>query len=396
MPPFPSRVHAAAYDAPMDSGGTLEPGVVTPPSPAKPLLLHPFRALRLTGDRVGDPASARAFARPYRAVNDRLGEWEARGLVHHDAEPAIYLHEYTSGGMTVRGLVGSLDLSSRAGGRDDRALLPHEGIHVRQADELADRMHEMALNPAPILLVHRGPEPVRALVHRLLTGQPDHVFTDRAHQRHRVWAITDAADLAVIAAGMATSTLLVADGHHRYAAYLRLQEREPGTAWDRGLAMVVDQEDTPLHLGAIHRILPGVTLEEVTEAARAAGMVPREASLEGGLAGLGPATMVATDGADWRVFQLPQLDGRAAVELLHDDLVPRLPLLAPARYEHSTEEALVALAMTDGGGVAVLLPAPAFDLVGRILMQDRLLPEKATSFQPKPSVGVLMRSLHDE
>lgn len=380
----------------MDSGGALDPGVVTPPSPAKPLRLHPFRALRLTGDRVGDPASARAFARPYRAVNDRLVDWEARGLVGHDATPAIYLHEYTSGGMTVRGLVGSLDLSTRATGHDDRALLPHEGIHVRQAAELAERMHEMALNPAPILLVHRGPETVRALVHRLLERAPDHAYSDRGQQRHRLWAVTAPDDLEVIAAGMADSTLLVADGHHRYAAYLRLQEREPGTAWDRGLAMVVDQEDTPLHLGAIHRVLPGVTLDDVTHVAEVAGLVTRPASLEQGLAGLGPATMVATDGDAWRVLELPRLDCRAAVELLHDDLVPHLPLAEPARYEHSTEDALAALTSTEGGGVAVLLPAPAFDLVGRILMQDRLLPEKATSFQPKPSVGVLMRSLHDE
>ena len=32
----------------------------------------------------------------------------------------------------------------------------------------------------------------------------------------------------------------------------------------------------------------------------------------------------------------------------------------------------------------------------QIVSAHRLLPEKATSFQPKPGVGVLMRSLHDE
>ena len=30
-------------------------------------------------------------------------------------------------------------------------MLPHEGIHPVQADELADRMEDMLLNPAPIL-----------------------------------------------------------------------------------------------------------------------------------------------------------------------------------------------------------------------------------------------------
>ena len=386
----------APYDAPMDSGGPLGASLEVPSSPAKPLRLHPFRALQLSGDRVGDPSSARAFARPYRAVAERLEEWVRRGHVRHDALPAIYLHEYTSDGMTVRALVGALDLSSRATARDDRALLPHEGIRVRQADELAERMHEMRMNPAPIMLVHRGPAPVRDLVRRLLLRAPDHAYTDRGLQQHRIWAVTDVEDLAVIDEGMAGSTLLIADGHHRYAAYLRLQEREPGTPWDRGLAMVVDQEDTPLHLGAIHRVLPGLTLPRFEAAAVAAGLPTRPTTLERALDSLTPTTVVGTDGERWVVLHLPKLDGRAAVEILHDDLLAPLSLLTPTHYHHSIDETLSDLATIEEGAVALLLPAPSFDQVGRILMQDRLLPEKATSFQPKPNVGVLMRSLHDE
>ena len=381
----------------MDAGGPPSAAVETPPSPAKPLRLHPFRALRLTGDRVGDPSSARAFARPYRDVADRLDEWQALGHVRHDDEPAVYLHEYTSGGVTIRGLVGALALSTRASRRDHRAVLPHEAIHVQQADELAERMHAMAMNPAPILLVHRGPETVRRLVARLLTTEPDHAYADHGGQQHRLWAIRDADDLAVIDAGMASSTLLVADGHHRYAAYLRLQEREPGSGWDQGLAMVVDQGDTPLHLGAIHRVLPDVRLPQIEEAAVAAGLSWSAHDPDDAIDALGPRRVVATDGVRWLVVDMPD-STRAAVEVLHEDLLVRLPAAHPApapvvRYHHFVSEALEDLDATPG--VAVLLPAPAFDLVGRILQQDRLLPEKATSFQPKPNVGVLMRSLRD-
>ena len=57
----------------------------------------------------------------------------------------------------MRGLVGALAMSRRTAARADRAVWPHEAIHPAQADELADRMHQMGLNPAPILLVHQGP-----------------------------------------------------------------------------------------------------------------------------------------------------------------------------------------------------------------------------------------------
>ena len=89
--------------------------VVTPPYVAGPFRLDPFRALMLSPSRVGDPASARAFARPYRNVARRLEGWEQQGHLRRDPEPAVYLHEYAAAGMTVRGLVGALEplLASR-------------------------------------------------------------------------------------------------------------------------------------------------------------------------------------------------------------------------------------------------------------------------------------------
>ena len=367
--------------------------VVTPPYVAKPLRLAPFRALMLSAGRVGDSASARAFARPYRAVGDRLREWERHGHVTHDPLPAVYVHEYTSGGLTIRGLVGGLDIASRARDLDTRAVWPHEGIHPAQVDELADRMLEMGMNPAPILLVHAGPADVRALVSRVVAGPPAWQFTDRAGQRQRIWAIRDPADLEALDRGLASSTCLIADGHHRYAAYLRLQQDQPGTPWDRGLAMLVDQADTPLFLGAIHRTLTGVGLRAVLTAARRTGASVRELPHDRAVSELAPDTIVVTDNETWASIT-PHDGNRLPVEWLHDVLVPGLATPSPqVGFHHSVEEALAHLTE---GAVAVLLPAPDFEHVGCIIERGRLLPEKATSFQPKPSLGVLMRSLRDE
>jgi uncharacterized protein (DUF1015 family) len=41
------------------------------------------------------------------------------------------------------------------------------------------------------------------------------------------------------------------------------------------------------------------------------------------------------------------------------------------------------------------MPAPDFDQVLEASAAGSLLPEKATSFQPKPNVGSFIRSLHD-
>lgn len=378
----------APYDAPMDAS------VVTPPHVARPLRLLPFRGITLAPSRIGDPASMRAFMRPYREVAERLRRSEARGRVTHDPEPAVYLHEYTAGGITIRGLVGALDISRRARSRDDVAVLPHEGIHPAQVEELAERMAQMQLNPAPILLVHRGRADTRHLLRDVRRRPPLREFADRSGQQHRLWALRDPGELDRLADGLASSRALIADGHHRYAAYLRLRDHHPATATQAGLAMLVDQDDTPLFLGAIHRVLGGTTLPGLQEAAARVGIRFRATDQSAGVAALAPDTLVATDGEAWATLRIRRSPDRAAVEILHDDLLPALSR-RPSRigHHHHVEDALAALAVRRG--VAVLMPAPEFGQVLRISAADRLLPEKATSFQPKPNVGVLIRSLRD-
>ena len=379
----------ALYDAAVDSSEA-----VTPPYLATPLELAPFRAVMLAPHRVGDAAAARAFARPYRDVADRLRRWEASGRVLHDEVPALYLHEYTSGGITVRGLVGALDMSRRAADLDSRAVLPHEGIYPDRALDLADRMLEMRLNPAPILLVHRGPRVVRDIIRTTLERPPERRFTDRGQQRHRVWALRGE-HLAVVAEALAGSRPVIADGHHRYAAYLHLQQLRPGTPWDRGLAMLVDQDDTPLFLGAIHRVLRGIRPDELARALEEGPHQLQPSSRAVALEALGPDQLAVTDGRGWSVLRLRLPAGRTAVEELHARILPLLPAPGPEIEYHHTLEATLQVLRRDRD-LAVVMPAVDFDVVHDIIAHDHLLPEKATSFQPKPSTGVLMRSLDDE
>lgn len=386
----------------MDQASELEQqqhnAVESAPAVARPLRLLPFHALRLAPGRLGDPSSARVFARPYRQVEGRLISWEKRGQLVRDREPAIHIHEYTSDGLTVRGLVGALDVSHLTTRQTEAAVLPHEGVHRSQVRELADRMAAMSVNPAPILLAHQGPAEVRALINQVTQQPPDASYSDRTDQHHRFWSIRDPETWALLDSALATSRAVIADGHHRYAAYLRLQDAQPGTPWDRGLAMLVDHDDTPLFLGAIHRVLVGADLDKVAAAAAAAGdegpgAVVTEADQAAVLAALGGTTIALSDGQRWLRVDLP--DRGTAVEQLHAEVLPRLRARRKRmQHAHSMREAMAQLAHNPG--VVVLLPALDFADVARVAAAGGLLPEKATSFQPKPTVGAIMRSLLDE
>lgn len=371
----------------------MDLAAAVPPYVAKPVELLPFRAVMLAPGRVGDPASARALARPYRDVAARLTQWIERGLAASDSAPALYLHEYTSGGLTVRGLVGALRVSRRADTLTERAVWPHEAIHPERAGDLAERMLQMDLNPAPILLVHHGRQALRDIVSRIAADRPDWRYLDRTGQRQRIWAIRDEGVLSDIGRLLSETRCLLADGHHRYAAYLRLQEEHPGTAWDAGLAMLVDQLDTPLFLGAIHRTLPGTSLDDLVAAAKEAGAEVTEQTRHEALGALDSTHVVLTDGAAWHTVGPLDLDREAAVSWLHDHVLAALDA-PPTRidHHHSVEDALESTTAT---APAVLLPSPHFDQVRALVESGGLLPEKATSFQPKPSLGVIMRPVND-
>jgi len=369
---------------------------VAPPYVVKPFKLLPFRALMLSASGVGDPASARAFARPYCEVPQRLQEWQRSGRLRVDESPAVYLHEYTAGGVTIRGLVGALDLARTSANCPDaqQAVFPHEGVHPDQVDELAERMHEMEINPAPILLVHRGPASVRQLIHDVLDTPLSLAFGDRASQMHRIWALRDPGLLDRLATGLADTHALIADGHHRYAGYLRLQHAHPHTPWDRGLAMLVDQSDTPLFLGPIHRFLAGRQIDDVVAACQArpdldCHVTSRWEALES----LGEHTLVLTDDKVWATLRLPATD-TLAVTTLENDLLPMLGSSKQSVSFHHTAESALHQARSRPG-VCLLMPVPAFDAVVSTAGAGVLLPEKATSFQPKPSLGVLMRPMTD-
>lgn len=370
---------------------------VAPPVVVRPFRLHPFRARTLSSSRVGHPTSSRAFAPPFRRVRRRLSDWERAARSGGDDSAGLYLHEYTSTGMTVRGLVGALDMariaySSEAG----RAVFPHEGVHEEQVAELAQRMEQTGINPAPILLVHRGSGAIAGLMTQVTSQTPWLSFTDQAHQLHRVWAVRDHDLLARVNERLADTQALIADGHHRYAAYLRLRHRHADSvAWSRGLAMLVDQDETPLWLGAIHRVVRRTGLDQlISLSGTRPGYAWQQMDRQAALATLGGRTVVLTDDRDWVSLALPVSSDELAVATVDRELLPGLGLpKSQVTHHHSVESARAEARRSRG--VALLLPAPGFDAVARSAAAGNLLPEKATSFQPKPTVGVLIRSLRD-
>ncbi|MGH3445765.1 MAG: DUF1015 domain-containing protein, partial [Nocardioidaceae bacterium] len=211
---------------------------------------------------------SRRFERPYLAVRDRLEQWRERSYLRADPTPGLYVYEYVVGGIAVRGLIGLVGLRQE----QERIVLPHEDVMAGPVDDRTVLMRTTHTNLEPILLVHDGSARLREVIDDVVRHPPLADFVALDGSAHRLWSIHEQDALAGIAGELAGTQALIADGHHRYAAYLRLQaelrgkDTEAGRSpWDYGLAMLVDRHEGRLGVGPIHRSVAAVTMADLSE-----------------------------------------------------------------------------------------------------------------------------------
>ncbi|HVT71279.1 MAG TPA: DUF1015 domain-containing protein, partial [Trebonia sp.] len=239
--------------------GTLEELRAASPYNVVRLILPDYAQGTAAADRAADGAAGHAADH---AAASLLRAWLDDGALAVDDEPALYVYEQRGPGWVQRGLVGLVGVGTAA-------VHPHENVMPGPVAGRRELMKATKSNLEPILLAYNGgPEPVpaglsaSALTDQVADGtEPDARAVTGDGVTHRLWAVTDPKLHHAIAADLATRTALIADGHHRYAAYRELREemRAGGAGagpWDYGLAFLVDVDAYPLRLGPIHRVLP--------------------------------------------------------------------------------------------------------------------------------------------
>jgi len=389
----------------------------------------PHNVVRLILPRhaPGQPGS------PYDDAARELSAWLGEGILAADPRPALYVYEQAvlagsgaDGGATVvqRGLIGALGLVPYSAG----IVQPHEDTAPGPVTGRRLLMEATHANLEPIFLLYNGGNGAASML-------VDHVADGRSPLaetctpdgfRHRLWAVTDQAELAAVAADLSPRTAMIADGHHRYAAYLQLQQRKrqagagPGP-WDRGLALLVDSAAYPPRLGAIHRVISGLMPEAAARLAASAFTV-RE--LPGGTSDVtaalaelaaacerGVAFLLTGESRAWLLTDPDPEQVSAAVPDRPAELWQRVPvavldglLLArtwsiedDARTVQAIHDAAqaIAAAQAEPAGTAVICGPMTADQVYEVAALGRRVPRKSTSFGPKPRTGLVLRLFAD-
>ncbi|WP_413100471.1 DUF1015 family protein [Streptomyces sp. Inha503] len=397
----------------------------------------PYNIVRLILPQAGTPEAR------HRQAAETLRRWQADGVLAPDPEPALYVYEQRDGPTLQRGLIGALRLSPR----EEGIVLPHEEVMPHIVEDRADLMRATAAHLEPLLLAYRGngngasangasgngaagqgtggpgTGGAAEVIERTILREPLLSTTTEDGVDHHLWRVTNPTDLVEVSTDLRHHQALIADGHHRWATYLRLREerREPGP-WDFGLVLLVDTARYPLRVRAIHRLLrrlspdqalPAVrrafrvrtidgplpraleTLAEAAEAARAKPGAPNAFLLAGGgrfhLLDRPDPELLARTIPDGRPEAWRTLDATVLHHTLLDHLwnVPDTP--EHIGYLHDPTAAVEQAERL--GGTVVLMHPVREDVVHELARQGIAMPHKSTSFGPKPATGLVLRSL---
>jgi len=438
-------------------------------------VLAPFRGIRYARDRVSGIANV--TSPPYDVINGGildhlraadphnivrlilpgedadasetaaalLREWLSAGVLIRDQTAALYIYEQSRDNprWLQRGLIGLV----RLGPPESAGILPHEDVMPGLVAGRRKLMAATRANLEPILLIYDGEQAgpggaadtATTVMDRVATGcTPLLTVTTEDGVTHRLWRLGDPAAQAAIAADLTGRQALIADGHHRYAAYLDLRAdlRAAGRGagpWDYGLAFLVDSAAYPPRLGAIHRVLPALPPDRAAELAKGAFTVqdlPAGLGLDRALRHLAEAGQEGTafllaGGPVFRLLSQPDpvqvaacmpagvsgpwrsLDASIMQRLLLGRLWGITDSERDVLIEHDAADAVRAVcgdakaadvagwpagAAPAGGGTAVILNPACVETVTRIAAYGERVPRKSTSFGPKPRTGLVLRT----
>lgn len=161
----------------------------------------------------------------YAKAHDLLWGMIEKGEFVQEDKPVYYIYELTMDGRVQTGIVACASVDDY----QNQVIKKHENT---RADKELDRIRHVETCKAqtgPIFLAYRANDVIREIIVRTKKENPLYNFTSEDGITHRVWCISNDADVETIENTFAgIGQIYIADGHHRCASAVKvgLKKRE--------------------------------------------------------------------------------------------------------------------------------------------------------------------------
>jgi uncharacterized protein (DUF1015 family) len=370
-----------------------------------------------------------------------LAAWRKDGVLVRDDQPAFYRYDQTFAppgaspgtSITRTGFLGLVKVVPFS----ERIVLPHERTLSGPKEDRLKLFRATRTNLSPGFMLYR--DPARALDAALATATELTRFATADGVTHALSKITAPDALAAIASGVGASSLLIADGHHRYETALRYSQEVgqgsgPNAEHRYFMVFFANGDDPDLVVFPTHRhvhSLPSFDWAGLNEGAKALFDVkplPPGASADVLVAELreagktGPSLVACGGDGRASLFTLrkdmsaedllaahPVLGAnvpalrRTDVALLHMGLLEPVLGVTPSMQAAKTniwypQDAAAALRelRDNKGQVLFLMNGTPVAQVREVAEAGEVMPQKSTFFYPKVLTGLAIHTLEPE
>jgi uncharacterized protein (DUF1015 family) len=379
----------------------------------------------------------------YANAAELFGRWRAEGVLVRDEEPGFYRYDQTfrapgqapgSPATKRRGFLALVRLVPFS----QRVVLPHERTLSGPKEDRLKLFRATRANLSPGFMLYRDAR--RELDAPLDTAEPLAEFSTADGVHHALSKVRARDALRAIVEGVGRSTLLIADGHHRYETAVRYSEEAAAAAGeDAGAAaassgehryfmtFLANGDDPDLLVFPTHRFvhsLASFSFDDMTNRARAffeveplAPGAPADAILERLRRAGERGPSVAASASDGRVALLtlrgdvnldahptlgrqPAVLRRADVTVLHAGILESVLGITPEAqvaktnlwYPQDASEALRELRAGRGQALFLMNATPVAQ-VREVAEAGEIMPQKSTFFYPKVATGLAVHTL---
>ncbi|HKQ69490.1 MAG TPA: DUF1015 domain-containing protein, partial [Polyangiaceae bacterium] len=365
-----------------------------------------------------------------------LASWRSEGVLVRDEEPAFYRYDQSfvpPGGGERRTRRGFLALV-KVVPFQDRVVLPHERTLSGPKEDRLKLFRATQTNLSPGFMLYRDPK--RVLDSALEAGKVVSSFATADGVDHQLAKISSPDALGAIVEHIRKSSLLIADGHHRYETALRYSQEidaqkaqakkpyAPQPEHQHFMVFLCNGDDPNLVVYATHRLVHSLPAFDWDEFLRKAGdlfeVTPQTGALQAAEARLAELRGVATAflavgpakggaprlallrlraNADLErhptLGQRPKVVRTTDVAILHSGILEHLlgiSIEAQAaktnlQYLQDPRKGAVQLDKGEGQVLFVMNPTPVAQ-VREVAEAGEVMPQKSTYFYPKVFTGL--------
>ena len=382
----------------------------------------------------------------YGHAADLLESWRTEGALVRDDVPAFYRYDQTfaapgksgSGAkITRRGFLGLVKLVDL----DKGIVLPHERTLSGPKEDRLKLFRATRTNLSPGFMLYR--DPARALDAALEHASDLTSFDTADGVHHALAKITDPAALRAIVEGIAKSSLLIADGHHRYETALRYSKEAteaarsgagnnpvPGGEHQYFMVFFANGDDPNLVVFPTHRHVHSLGRFDFNELGKEAESLFEVTPLPGGASAdvltaaladagkIAPSVVACSGDGRATLFSLrsdadlskhpvlgkrPEPLRRTDVALLHMGLLEAVLGITPEAQAAKTniyypQDGVTALRelRSGKGQVLFLMNATPVAQVREVAEAGEVMPQKSTFFYPKVLTGLCIHTLEPD